>query len=75
MIWQAPENKALGISVIKTRDSCDSCTSSEGVVTEEGKKNNNNNKPPIVLFNRACAHLNERNANPSYFKSPHQEWR
>lgn len=38
MIWQAPENKALGISVIKTRDSCDSCTSSEGVVTEEGKK-------------------------------------
>lgn len=39
MIWQAPENKALGISVITTRDSCDmSCTNSEGVVTEEGKK-------------------------------------
>lgn len=31
MIWQAPENKALGISVITTQDSCDmSCTNSEG---------------------------------------------
>lgn len=66
MIWQAPENKALGISVITTRDSCDmSCTNSEGVVTEEGKKNH----PSIVFFNRACAHLKQRNANPSYFKS------
>lgn len=33
MIWQAPENKALGISVITTRDSCDmSGTNSEGVI-------------------------------------------
>lgn len=39
MIWQAPEYKALGISVITTRDSCDmSSTSSEAVVTEEEKK-------------------------------------
>lgn len=66
MIWQAPENKALGISVITTRDSCDmSCTNSAGVVTEAKKKKN----PPIVLFNRACAHLKQRNVNPSYFKS------
>lgn len=39
MIWQAPENKALGISVITTRDSCDmSCTNSEGVVMEAKRK-------------------------------------
>lgn len=53
MIWQAPENKALGISVITTRDSCDmSCTNSEGGCDGGVKKN-----PSIVLFNRACAHL------------------
>lgn len=37
MIWQAPENKALGICVITTGDSCDmSCTNSEGVAVKEG---------------------------------------
>lgn len=54
MIWQAPENKALGICVITTGDSCDmSCTNSEGVAVKEG----GGKSPPVVLFNRACAHL------------------
>lgn len=54
MIWQAPENKALGISVITTRDSCDmSCTNSEGVVTEEEKKKN----IPPLSFSTEHVHI------------------
>lgn len=61
MIWQGPENEALGISVItQPQDSCNmSCANSEGVCkrTEMGCVEGGGS---IVLFNKACAHLQKK---------------
>lgn len=64
MIWQGPENEALGIAVItQPQDSCNmSCANSEGVCkrTEMGCVEGGGGS--IVLFNKACAHLQKKNS-------------
>lgn len=80
MIWQGPENEALGIAVItQPQDSCNmSCANSEGVCkrTEMGCVEGGGGvhcpfqQSMCTFTKKTHKNTKQRNANPSYLKSP-----